>query len=115
MTAILSRPQCDKGKRSKLIYFEVIWIYDTWDVIANSTIYLNFILTEKLTELIWLSLCLLTPFVQVHFPIQLLITFTSDLKYIIFDTFHDVTQFCFVFELLTNCDCQPRQPIRCNP
>ena len=30
----------------------MIWIYDTWDVIANYTTSLNFIITEKLIELI---------------------------------------------------------------
>ena len=35
------------------------WIYDTWDVIANSITSFNFINIEKLTAL----------FDQVHFPI----------------------------------------------
>ena len=60
-------------KSSKLIYFVYYmyydWIYDTWDVIANSITSFNFIIIEKFTELLLWCLCLLLSFVQVHFPI----------------------------------------------
>ena len=62
-----------KGKSSKLIYFVMIWIYDTWNVIANSMTSVNSIIIEKLTELLLWCLCLLLSFVQVHFPCQLLV------------------------------------------
>ena len=52
-----------------LLWFE----YDTWDVIANSITSVNSIIIEKLTELLLWCLCLLLSFVQVHFPIQLLV------------------------------------------
>ena len=45
------------------------WIYDTWDVIANSITSFNFIIIEKSTELLLWCLGLLLSFVQVHFPI----------------------------------------------
>ena len=45
------------------------WIYDTWDVIANSITSFNFIIIEKSTELLLWYLGLLLSFVQVHFPI----------------------------------------------
>ena len=45
------------------------WIYDTWDVIANSMTSFNFIIIEKLTELLLWCLGLLLSFVHVHFPI----------------------------------------------
>ena len=47
------------------------WVYDTWDVIVNSITSFNFIIIEKL--LLW-CLCLLLSFVQVHFPIYLLVS-----------------------------------------
>ena len=46
---------------------------------------LNFIIIKKFTELIWRNLCLSLSFVQVHFPIQLLVNveknFTADLRH----------------------------------
>ena len=39
-------------KSSKLIYFVMIWKYDTWDVIANSITSFNSIIIEELTELL---------------------------------------------------------------
>ena len=63
---------CHKGKVTNwliLLWFE----YDTWDMIANSITSVNSIIIEKLTELLLWCLCLLLAFVQVHFPIQLLV------------------------------------------
>ena len=61
-------------KSSKLIYFAMILIYDTWDVITNFIVdTFNFIIFEKLTESLLLCLCLLLSFVQVQSPIQLLV------------------------------------------
>ena len=45
------------------------WIYDTWDVIANSKTSFNFIIIEKSIELLLWCLGLLLSFAQVHFPI----------------------------------------------
>ena len=63
---------CHKGKVTN--WFILLWFeYDTWDVIANSITSVNSIIIEKLTELLLWCLCLLFSFVQVHFPIQLLV------------------------------------------
>ena len=62
-----------KGKVPEIDLFCYDWIYDTWGVIANSITSFNFVIIEKLTELLWWCLCLLLSFVQVHFPIQLLV------------------------------------------
>ena len=58
---------------SKLIYFVIIWIYDTWDVITNSITSFKSIIIEKVAELSLSCLCLLLSFVRVHFLIHLLV------------------------------------------
>ena len=45
------------------------WIYDTWDVIANSITSFNLIIIEKSPELLLWCLGLFLSFVQVHFTI----------------------------------------------
>ena len=55
----------EKFQSDLFCYYD--WIYDTWDVIANSITSFNFIIIEKSTELLLWCLGLLLSFV--HFPI----------------------------------------------
>ena len=95
-------------KSSKLIYFAIIWIYDTWDVITNFIVdSFNFIIIEKLTESLLLCLCLLLSFLQVQSPIQLLVNIWNFLlqtkkkiHYMYFPVsthFVILRNFCFLF------------------
>ena len=59
-----------KGKVPNwLIYFAIIWIYDTWDVITNSKPSFNFIIIAKIN---WITNFILS-FIQVQSLIQLLV------------------------------------------
>ena len=64
-------------KRKVPNWFDLIYIYDTWDVITNSIPSFNFIIIEKLTESLSFSLCLLLSFVQVQSLIQLLVIYEN--------------------------------------
>ena len=61
-------------------FFFMIWLYDTWDVIANSTTSEVLFKFRHHQKVYWIDmkkfiiiLCLSLSFVQVHFPIQLLV------------------------------------------